>query len=122
MPFRKNELVLIDSTDPTSDAVYSVPEALLAQKGDVSDSRLPFKLRVKHYWPNCQLNYVAPEDAISIDVNQGNYTNHLVYPIPSSSPSQREPAVLVEATANGVSLGTWLVDTQPPNEAAMPEW
>ena len=48
----RNELVVLDVTDPDQDHVFAVPQAFLEKGGDIRPSGLPFALRVKHYLPN----------------------------------------------------------------------
>src|SRR5580658_8436687 len=41
---RKNELVVIDTTDPDTDRVVAIPESLLATDGEIRTPDLPFAL------------------------------------------------------------------------------
>src|SRR5262249_47746621 len=58
--FRANELVLIDTSDPARDRVVSIPESIVARKGDIRHAALPVTLRVKNYWPNCDVDERPP--------------------------------------------------------------
>ena len=49
---RRNELAVIDVTDPDKDKVVAIPESLLARGGDIRTPELPFALRVEKYLPN----------------------------------------------------------------------
>ena len=46
---RRNELALIDTTDPKEDKVVAIPESLLAKGGEIRTPDLPFALRVVNY-------------------------------------------------------------------------
>src|SRR5580658_821528 len=52
---RKNELAVIDTTDPDKDKVVAIPESLVAEGGDIRTPELPFTLRVEKYYPNSDL-------------------------------------------------------------------
>ena len=53
--FHANELVVIDTSDPTADQVVVIPEAIVAKRGEINHASLPVTLHVKGYWPNCDL-------------------------------------------------------------------
>ena len=44
------ELAVMDVTDPETDKVVAIPQGLLAHGGDISDSELPFTVRVKSFF------------------------------------------------------------------------
>src|SRR5579872_3927892 len=50
--FRADELAVVDTSDPKSDSVVSIPESLLSRGGEIRDPALPVTLRVRDYWPN----------------------------------------------------------------------
>ncbi|MBI3876154.1 MAG: ResB protein required for cytochrome C biosynthesis, partial [Verrucomicrobia bacterium] len=49
--FHRNELVVLDQSDASSDEVVSIPEPWLAKGGEIHHEKLPVTLRVKNYWP-----------------------------------------------------------------------
>src|SRR5271170_2027176 len=49
---RRNELAVIDVTDPDKDKVVVIPDSLLAKGGEIRTPDLPFALRVEKYLPN----------------------------------------------------------------------
>src|SRR5437762_11376373 len=55
-----NELAVIDVTDPASDEVVAIPESRLRAKEEIHDSRLPFAIRVREYFPNSLPRLLAP--------------------------------------------------------------
>ena len=69
--FRANELVVMDTTDPQSDRVFSFSEAAVARQGELGHADLPFKLRIKGYWPNCDLFVRPPAPAVQPRLPRG---------------------------------------------------
>jgi hypothetical protein len=49
---RKNELAIVDLSDPKEDQVYTVPERLLANSSAISNPQLPFRIKVQSYYEN----------------------------------------------------------------------
>ena len=49
---RRNELAIVDTTDPAKDTVTVIPESFLARGGEIHPASLPFTLRVEKYFPN----------------------------------------------------------------------
>src|SRR5271170_545750 len=49
---RRNELAVIDVTDPDKNKVTVIPESLLARGGEIRAPDLPFALRVEKFSPN----------------------------------------------------------------------
>ena len=58
---RRNELAVIDVTDPNKDKVVVIPESLLAKGGEIRTPSLPFALRVEADVP-FEARYVSPRD------------------------------------------------------------
>ena len=58
---RENELVFITDAANGQEQVVSVPEAMLVGKGEITDEKLPFSVRVKDYFVNSE---VLSHDAI----------------------------------------------------------
>src|SRR5205814_6220325 len=56
----RNELVVIDVTDPVSDEVFAIPESRLTERGEIRDPKLPFTVRVKKYSANSLPQLLAP--------------------------------------------------------------
>ncbi len=116
--FRANELVMIDSADPKSDQVVSIPESRLAGRGEISDASLPVTIRVKDYWPNCDVQDQPPAEAIPVAADHGLYTNMSLLPVtePAAGADQTRAAALVEITSPKGSAGTFLVPGKAEEE------
>jgi hypothetical protein len=116
--FRANELVVINTTDPRADQVVAIPEKLVARRGEIRNASLPFTLRIRDYWPNCDLVERPPSNAIVSGATQGAFAGDLVLPLAADDRSgQARAAALVEIVSDGGSLGKWLL----PNGTDEPE-
>ena len=110
--FRANELVVINTSNPREDQVVAVPETRVARGGEISTEYLPVKLRIKDYWPNCQLAERPPADALPSGATRGAFTNELVLPVQGGDNSdQVRAAVVLEILGDRGSLGRWLLPT-----------
>jgi hypothetical protein len=109
--FRDNELVVIDKSDERQDRVISIPEAVVAKKGEIRDERLPVTLRVKEYWENSALPERPEAKAIPVAATTGFGVGAHIQPLPPVvSPDERNvPSALIEVLTSQGSLGTWLV-------------
>jgi hypothetical protein len=118
--FRANELTFIDTSEPDSDNVVSIPESRLKQKGEITDAALPATVRVLNYWPNCDINEIPPAGALHVAADHGMYTNYALFPVTDSSPASDDirPAVLVEISTPKGSLGTYLIPKQTEADRA----
>jgi hypothetical protein len=111
--FQSNELVFIDTSDPKDDSVVSVPESFLARGGTLSDKRLPVEVRIKHYWPNCDLEEKPPAGSVPAGATHGMFTNRVVHALqPSDTDSRARAAAVVEFTSAKGSHGTFLLATR----------
>jgi hypothetical protein len=111
---RKNELVLVDATNPDRDQVISIPESRLAEKGELKHPALPFSIRVKEYLPNSRpapaLASVA-EGMKRVEASQGVGQRLRFAPSETTSRMDDEnvPTALIEIVTPKGSLGTWTV-------------
>ncbi len=112
--FHDNELALIDTSGAQADRVVSIPENLLAAKGEIRDPAMSFNLRVLNYWPNCEIQEQAPAEARPVAADHGSLTNMLLLPLPAGDPAsdKTKAAVLVEVLSDTNSLGTFIVQAQ----------
>src|SRR6478672_4748035 len=112
---RLMELVVIDTTDPETDQVTSIPEALLRSSRPIDHPSLPFKLVVKNFYRNSRLQILSKAGPNARPIaNQGPGAQIAVQAVPpASAPDERD----VESAAIEIiprdqpekSLGTWLV-------------
>jgi hypothetical protein len=112
---RDCELAVIDATDPQTDHVVAIPEALLAGGEPVQHPMLPFRVVPRAYYPNAELQMrrdapgAAPSPATS-----GMGPQVAVTPLPYNyrEDERNLPAAYVELIGPDGSLGTWLVSAE----------
>jgi ResB-like family len=110
--FHANELVVIDTSDPTADQVVAIPESIVAKQGEINHASLPVTLHVKGFWPNCELLDRPPAGAKAVGATHGTFAHHLVLPLAETDVTeQARAAVLIEMIDDHGTLGTWLVPT-----------
>jgi len=88
--FHDNELALIDTSEAQADHVVSIPETLLAAKGEIRDPAMPFNLRVLNYWPNCEIQEQPPAEARFVAADHGNLTNMMLLALPAADPASEK--------------------------------
>ena len=108
---RKNELVVIDTTDPDKDKVVAIPESLLAKGGEIRTPDLPFALRVEQYFPNAAPAGPMTDEPVKIKSADG-IGKRLMFsprPITRSMDSVDLPAALVQVVSDKGPIGEWIV-------------
>ncbi len=106
---REMELAIVDTTDPSYDDVYGIPESALGRGGTVAVPGTPLAVRVRRYHRNAQLTAARPGDRAT-EVTQGVGTGIAVRPLPPVTADDRMDlsVAIVDVLAEGRSLGTWL--------------
>lgn len=89
-----------------------IPEAEL--KDEVSRPELPFKLRIRKFWPRAELHEQLPANAVLRPATDGRMSKAAVVPQPlvTDMSGRNLPAAVVEVLAGGKSLGTWLTSAR----------
>ncbi len=106
---RELELALVDTADPAFDDVYGIREAALARGGTIALPGTSVSLRVKRWVRNGQLVPPGPEEpdaGVTLGPGVGLAVRELP-PVTSDDEGDLSIAV-VEVSAAGRSLGTWL--------------
>jgi hypothetical protein len=112
------ELAVIDETDPDLDQVTAIPEPRLRRGGTIEHSSLPFRLVVRRFYPNAQVDMIQPGTSAEPAATQGIGSRVSITELPPTTAMNGRDAVSVvvevlpppapgEVTAT--SLGTWLV-------------
>jgi hypothetical protein len=108
---RKNELAVIDTTDPDKDKVVAIPESLVAQGGEIHAPDLPFTLRIEKYFPNS-----APAGPMTPGEEKIKAANGIGQKLAFSPESLTRtmdavdlPTVLVQAVSDKGPIGEWIV-------------
>jgi hypothetical protein len=111
--FRNNELAITDVTDPKTDDVVAIPEALLARGETVQHPKLPFRVVPKLYYPNADIQPPGAPGAPPSLATQGPPMVRQYTPVPLPVTYKEEernvPVAYVELVGPDGSLGTWLV-------------
>lgn len=112
--FRDNELAIIDTTNPTSDQVVAIPEALLARHAAIQNPALPFRIVPRAYYPNSQLVQRTADSTVGTMATTGYGTtlSALPQPVTYREDAENTPSAFVELVGPDKSLGTYLVSTQ----------
>jgi len=110
---RKNELAVIDMTDPDSDHVVAIPESIVEKGGEIRTPKLPFALRVEKFFPNSVATGPMQADADTLKAAQGIGQRLFFNPAPvtRSMDDENEPATLVQAVSDKGPIGEWTVST-----------
>jgi len=111
---RKNELVIIDKTDPNYDTVWSIPENLLKKDKVISLPALGIEVLMDDYYENAvivrRIDY--PQGGIAkATQGSGSKVDLVVFPKAKTYKSNEdsEAAAYVTLKHRGEVLGTWLV-------------
>jgi hypothetical protein len=110
---RKNELVVIDTTDPDKDRVVAIPESIVAKGGEIRTPELPFALRVEKYFPNAGPAGPMTGEPEKIKASDG-IGRQLMFspkPVTRSMDAVDLPAALVQAVSDKGPIGEWIVST-----------
>ena len=108
---RKNELAVIDTTDPEKDKVVAIPESLVAKGGEIRTPDLPFTLRIEKYFPNSvPAGPMTPgEEKIKAANGIGQKLAFSPEPLTRTMDAVDLPMVLVQAVSDKGPVGEWLV-------------
>ena len=107
--YKNMELAVIDTTDPSWDEVYSVPDTLLSKHGEIAIPGTPLTLRVKQYFPNAELGTWQPglpQPVATAGVGTGISIREI--PTVTTEDEMNQASVLVEPVAGAKSFGIWL--------------
>jgi hypothetical protein len=108
-----NFLMISEPGRRQEDQPSPIGESELKSGKEISSDKLPFKIRVKNFWPQCKLFRGPSERAVAPQITQGNFKDLIVEPQPpvTSTEMRNMPAAVVELVSPKGSLGTWLVTT-----------
>jgi len=120
---RRNELAIIDATDPDFDDVVAIPESLLAGGTVVQNPKLPFKVVPKGYVPNSEIRMRAEApNAPPSPATAGMGPMVAVVPLEVTYKEDERnlPSAFVELVGPDGTLGTWLVSAGLGNPQSFP--
>lgn len=110
---REWELVFVRSVDDAKDEVVAIPAPLLIDGAELSDAKLPFRVRVKNYWINSEPSFRAPMQQNAPALTDKGIAKDWDFRSMAEAKGMNDrnlPTTIVELTANsGEALGTWVV-------------
>jgi hypothetical protein len=108
---RAFELAVKDTAAPDSDKVVAIPCSVLVRRGEVSDSDMPFTVRVKTFYANSMLSQQSQTGFAQVKTTAGLGSGIWWCEAPRETGMNRidMPSAIVEVATNGGSLGTFLV-------------
>ena len=111
-PAMGGNMLAIADTAARATRPAMIPEADL--KGEVTREELPFKLRVRQFWPRAELHEQLPANAVLRPATHGKMSKAAVVPQPlvTDMSGRNLPAAVVEVIAGGKSLGVWLTSAR----------
>ncbi|MDX2109026.1 MAG: cytochrome c biogenesis protein ResB [Verrucomicrobiota bacterium] len=120
--FHRDELVIIDKTDPEKDQVVAIPMEMLERTTPITNPRLPFRVEVRGFFPNAEITRVPEGNPSPTPVTQGlGATMNLAAKEISRTfkGDRNNSTAIVELSSTQGSIGTWLVspiflDQLPP--------
>jgi hypothetical protein len=111
---RETELAIVDKTDPHFDDVVVIPEGMLARGDPVQHPKLPFRVVLRGYFPNADLQTPGSSSNLppSLATQGPPFVRQLVpipLPLTYKENERNLPAAYVELVGPDGSLGIWLV-------------
>ena len=108
---RADELAVTDTTDKKLETVVSIPQGILARKGDIHNSQLPFIVRVKEFYPNSMLTTNGANGFEPVNADNGVGPGLWWKSVPRETAMDRRdtPSALVQIVTQNGPVGTWLV-------------
>ena len=115
---RRYELAVVDTTDPQTDKVVAIPESRLLRPGEISDTAMPFKIRVAGFYANSSLTETQAMDYTQVQTTAGIGSGFWWRDLPRETDMDKRdiPSGIVELIAPQGTLGSYLVSaflTQP---------
>lgn len=105
------ELAFVTDVDADTQEVVAIPQRLLARGGELKHEKLPFSVRVKHYWRNSDPQFRAPMQQGAPPLTTNGVARHFdvrEVPVTHRMDEKNVPTVVLEFAGAGGSLGTWV--------------
>jgi len=118
---RRDELAVIETTNPDFDQVTAVPESVLQRNHVIRHPSLPFQIVVRNLFQNSRLQAISEGDANAQPLaNRGPGAQVMVQPMPRATAPDDQNVVtaaieIIPTDGAGHvqgSLGTWLVSDE----------
>lgn len=120
---RDMELAVLDVTDPARDRVVTFPQAMLKVGGELGHSSLPFRVRVKDYAANSDLQPRGPRSGGEPQAANGVAQRFTFKPEPVSAAmnARNIPFATVEVLGGQGAVGSWVVSPYASDESLLVE-
>lgn len=108
---RETELVIVDTSDPDTDRVVSIPEGRLLQGGIIEHPLLPFTVEVQAFYPNARIfqrDSGTPPPGPRADSGLGADLFAMGAERVTKENERDLTTAIVEVSDAGESLGTWM--------------
>jgi hypothetical protein len=108
---REAELALIDTGDAETDKVVAIPQRILATRKEISHPEMPFKVVVKQFFPNSQVQERDASTGSPAAADHDIGARAIVQNLPRVTTMEERdvPSAVIEILTAQGSLGTWLV-------------
>jgi hypothetical protein len=108
---RETELAVIDTTDPDTDKVVAIPQGLLGRQKELSHAELPFRIRIRDFFPNSTVEERVADSVEPAAATQGVGARAIVRESSRETDMEKRdvPSAVIELLGANGSLGTWLV-------------
>ena len=109
---REYELAFTRDAGADKDEVVAIPSGLLAKGGTVTHEKLPFSVKVQKFWPNSSPSFRAPAMKNSAPLATNGIAQDYDFieaPDAKTMDDKNFPTAVIELSAAGSSLGTWIV-------------
>ncbi len=106
------ELAFLTDLDATNEQVIAIPARLLARGGEITHEKLPFAVRVRHYWPNSEPNFRAPMQQNDPPLTTNGVARNFDFRelhLTHKMDDKNVPTAIVELSGGGVTPGMWVV-------------
>ena len=106
------ELAFLTDVDATNQQVVAIPAGMLARGGEITHEKLPFTVRVKHYWPNSEPNFRAPmkqNDPPLTTNGVARFFDFRETHLTRKMDDKNVPTAIVELAGAAVAPGLWVV-------------
>lgn len=105
----KNELAIVDVTDPNHDRVIAFPESFLGENKELRHPDLPFTVRIKEYFPNSWPGSSENGQTVRATDGIGARLPFSEQATTARMDDENKPTALVEIASESGVVGAWTV-------------
>ena len=107
---RESELAIVDTTDASLDKVVAIRQSMLMNRKEIESRELPFKIRIKDFYPNSFVDNRAADTAEPPASTKGVGMRAVVREVTrvTDMNTRDVPSAVIEILTPQGSQGTWL--------------